>query len=98
MFSSHTAFHKMCEILNLKSVTVGDKLKGKIFCITGKLSEPREAYEEKIQKLGGKVASSVSKNTSYLVNNDTTSTSTKNMKAKELKIPIISEEELKKLL
>jgi DNA ligase (NAD+) len=95
---AYSAFHKLSEILNLKTVTVGDKLKGKIFCITGKLSEPREAYEEKIQKLGGKLASSVSKNTTYLVNNDTTSTSTKNMKAKELKIPIISEEELKKLL
>ena len=46
-----------------------------------------------IESLGGKVAGSVSSKTDYLINNDTTSNSSKNQKAKELGIPIISEED-----
>ena len=47
--------------------------------------------------LGGKVTGSVTKKTNYLINNDTTSNSSKNKKARELGIPVISEEEFLKL-
>ena len=51
-----------------------------------------------IEKFGGKVTGSVTKNTNYLINNNVNSTSGKNKKAKELEIPIISEEDLLELL
>lgn len=71
-------------------------LSGKTFVITGKVNHfaNRDELKQKIESLGGKVAGSVSKNTDYLINNDTTSTSGKNKRAKELNIPIISEENL----
>ena len=61
--------------------------------ITGSLNlyPNRDALKAKIETLGGKVAGSVSKNTTYLINNDVTSNSSKNQKAKALNIPIISE-------
>ena len=70
-------------------------LKGKIFVITGSLEhyENRDKLVEYIESLGGKASSSVSAKTSYLINNDITSTSGKNKKAKELGVPIITEEE-----
>ena len=75
-------------------------LSGLTFVITGSLRHftNRDEAKEKIESLGGKVSGSVSAKTSYLVNNDVTSTSGKNKKAKELNIPIISEEELIKML
>lgn len=81
-------------------VSNSDSLKGKIFVITGSLNHfaNRDEAKEKIESLGGKVSGSVSTKTSYLVNNDITSTSGKNKKAKELNIPIITEEELIKIL
>ena len=51
-----------------------------------------------IESLGVKVAGSVSKNTSYLVNNDITSQSSKNKKAKELSVPIIEEATLAQMI
>lgn len=77
-----------------------NSLAGKIFVITGSLNHftNRDEAKEKIEALGGKVSGSVSAKTSYLVNNDVASTSGKNKKAKELNIPIISEEELIKML
>lgn len=71
-------------------------LAGKIVVITGTLHhfENREAFIQEIEKRGGKVSSSVSSRTSYLVNNDLNSASSKNKKAKQLGIPIVSEEEL----
>ena len=77
-----------------------NNLAGKVFCITGSLNHfaNRDEAKEKIEQAGGKVSGSVSAKTSYLVNNDVTSTSGKNKKAKELNIPIISEEELIKML
>ena len=71
-------------------------LDGKTIVITGKLQyfKNRDALSEIIESHGGKVASSVSKNTSYLVNNDKNSTSTKNKSAQSLGIPIITENEL----
>lgn len=75
-------------------------LTGMTFVITGSLEnfENRDSCKEKIEKCGGKVTGSVSKNTTYLVNNNVNSTSGKNKKAKELGIPIISEQELLELL
>jgi DNA ligase (NAD+) len=70
-------------------------LAGKTFVITGKVYkfENRDALKDYIVELGGKAAGSVSANTDYLINNDVTSTSGKNKKAKQLGVPIISEDE-----
>lgn len=75
-------------------------LKDKIFVITGNVNHfaNRNALKEYIEELGGKVTGSVSKNTDYLINNDVTSSSSKNKKAKELGIPILSEEAFQKLV
>ena len=66
---------------------------GLTFVITGKLEiyQNREKLKEIIEGAGGKVSGSVSKRTSYLINNDLTSTSGKNKKAKELGISIVDE-------
>lgn len=68
-------------------------LTGLTFVVTGSVTtfKNRDEVGELITSLGGKLAGSVSKNTSYLLNNDVTSTSGKNQKAKELNVPIISE-------
>ena len=71
----------------------------KTFVITGKLKGGnREWLKDKIEAVGGKVASSVSTKTDYLINNDINSTSSKNVKAKSLNIPIITENEVLKML
>ena len=62
--------------------------------ITGKLSQPRAALEKRIKKVGGKTGSAVSKNTSFLVCNDKQSNSSKMKKARELNIPVWSEDDL----
>jgi DNA ligase (NAD+) len=66
---------------------------GVTFVITGDVHEfqNRDAFKAYVESQGGKVVGSVSKKTSYLVNNDTESASSKNRKAKELGIPVISE-------
>ena len=71
-----------------------------VFCITGKLTtfKNRDEAKQKIEAAGGKVTNSVTGNTTYLVNNDINSTSSKNVKAKSLNIPIISENELLAML
>lgn len=70
-------------------------LVGKTFVITGKVHifKNRDELKSIIESLGGKVTGSVSNNTNYLINNDTTSTSAKNLKAKQLDVPILSEED-----
>lgn len=75
-------------------------LKDKIFVITGKLQTYKNRTELKteIEKFGGKVTDSVSSKTSYLVNNDINSTSSKNKTAKQLGIPIITEQQLKDMI
>ena len=81
---------------NLNEKTTQEKtLDGKVFVVTGKLKhfKNRDALKEVIESLGGKVTGSVSKNTHYLINNDTESTSAKNQTAKSLGVTIISEEE-----
>lgn len=79
---------------------ISNKLEGKIFVITGSLNQfsNRDEVKNKIESLGGKVSGSISAKTSYLVNNDINSTSSKNKKAKQLNIPIITESELLNML
>lgn len=77
---------------------VESAISGKKICITGTLSSKRSVVQDKIKKGGGIVVSSVSNNTDYLVTNDTDSNSSKFKKAKEFKIPIITEEKLNTLL
>ena len=78
----------------------GDKLSGKVCVITGSLQHfsNRNELKELIEKNGGKVSGSVSSKTNYLINNDTAFNSSKNKKAKELGVEIISEEDFLKLL
>ena len=73
---------------------------GKTFVITGTLEKfsNRKVLQALIESKGGKVSGSVSAKTSYLINNDTASNSSKNKKAKELGIPILSEEDFAMLL
>ena len=88
--------------VNIKKTKKPDNLKlsGMTFVITGSLNnyENRDALIKVIEDNGGKSATSVSKNTTYLINNDLTSNSTKNKKAKELNIPIIDESGFEKLI
>lgn len=90
----HFRFKKIENNINV------DKLKGQNFVITGKLHHfaNRDALKEKIESLGGKVVGSISSNTSFLINNDVNSTSSKNTKAKKLNIPIISEDDFIKMI
>ena len=72
---------------------------GMNFVITGSLVHfgNRSEAKELIESLGGKVTGSVTKKTNYLINNDIQSNSSKNKKARELGIPILSEEDFQKL-
>ena len=75
-------------------------LAGKTFVITGSVEHfaNRKELQEKIESLGGKASGSVSAKTSYLINNDVTSNSSKNKKARELGIPILSEEDFLRMI
>lgn len=75
-------------------------LKGKIFVITGSVEHfaNRKELQEFIESKGGKATGSVTAKTSYLINNDVTSNSSKNKKAKELGVPIISETDFLKMI
>ena len=75
--------------------TAENSLAGMNVVITGKLFnfQNRAQLQKEIEKFGGKVVSSISSKTTYLINNDSTSTSTKNVAAKRLNIPIITEQE-----
>ena len=77
-----------------------DLLNGKTFVITGSLNHysNRNELKEVIESNGGKVSGSISSKTSYLINNDIDSTSSKNKKAKSLGIPIITEDDFEKML
>ena len=95
--------HKLSEILTIifpEKIVSNASFEGKTFVITGSLTHfaNRNECKEKIESLGGKVSSSVSKNTAYLINNDITSSSSKNKKAKELGVPIITEDELLEMI
>lgn len=96
--------NKLLEYLDVSNMQIqptskeglDNAIAGKSFCITGSLESfsNRDACVEFIESKGGKFVSGVSKKTDYLVNNDITSTSGKNKKAKELGIPIITEKQL----
>jgi len=74
-------------------------LEGITFCVTGKVHiyKNRDELKADIESRGGKVVGSMSGNVNYLVNNDITSTSSKNLAAKQAGIPIITEEELQSM-
>lgn len=78
-----------------ESNTENQNLAGLSFVVTGTLNsfENRNALKEEIEKRGGKVTGSVTSKTECLINNDVTSSSSKNKKAKELNVPILSEED-----
>lgn len=79
---------------------VPNTLEGKTFVVTGSVNhyKNREELKNDIVAHGGTVVGSVSSKTSYLINNDINSTSSKNQKAKSLNIPIITENEFIKML
>lgn len=93
--------HQLCTRLTFEKPTPIVKtddykdLSGLTFVITGSLNHfsNRDELKNKIEACGGKVSGSISAKTSYLINNDINSTSSKNQKAKSLNIPIISEEQ-----
>lgn len=91
-------FEALIKELDIEKVDIKDmsegSLNGKTFVITGDVHyfANRSEFKAYVESQGGKVTGSVSKKTDYLVNNDTESTSSKNKKAKELGIPIISED------
>lgn len=80
--------------------TRNDEVGGKKFVITGNVNifKNRDDLKQKIEISGGQVVSSVSSNTDFLINNDRESTSSKNKKAKELGIAIISEKDIAEML
>ena len=97
--SSLDALMKELEIERPKADDSPKTLSGKTFVITGKVYhfENRDALKAYIESLGGKAAGSVSSRTDYLINNDVSSGSSKNKKARELGIPILSEEDFLKM-
>jgi DNA ligase (NAD+) len=82
------------------TISTNNFINHKTFVITGKLNhyKNRDELVSVIESNGGKVASSVSIKTDYLINNDINSNSGKNKKAKELDIPIITEEDFMKMM
>mgnify|MGYP003419114733 FL=1 len=94
------------ELVNELNILIPEKketnsnIGGKTFVITGSLNtyENRNALKDLIESLGGKVTGAVSAKTDYLINNDVTSNSSKNKKAKELNVQIISEEDFNELI
>ena len=94
---------RLLEELSIENEPVeeGEKpFEGLTFVITGSVEHfaNRKELQELIESKGGKASGSVTSKTAYLINNDATSNSSKNKKAKELGIPIISEEEFLKML
>ena len=90
-------FKTLLEELDLEKETVdrsNDAVNGKVFVVTGSLQyfENRDTLKTKIESLGGKVTGSVTGKTDALINNDSTSTSSKNKKAAQLNVPVITEE------
>ena len=86
----------LCHLRIQKEEKTGEQIfAGMNFVITGSLNHFSNRSEAKnlIESLGGKVTGSVTKKTAYLINNDQTSGSSKNKKARELGIPILSEED-----
>lgn len=96
----YTEADKLYGILNVKpaptAIDISEQpLKDMKFVITGSVKhfKNRTELQGLIEKCGGKVVSAISKNVDYLINNDAESTSAKNVAAKKLGIPILTEEE-----
>lgn len=89
--------HLLSELIieEQEPVETGNKCQGLTFVVTGDVHHYKNRYELKayIESQGGKVTGSVSKSTNFLINNDAASQSSKNKKAHELNIPIITEDE-----
>lgn len=89
--------HLLSELIieEQETVETGDKCQGLTFVVTGDVHHYKNRNELKayIESQGGKVTGSVSKSTNFLINNDAASQSSKNKKAHELNIPIITEDE-----
>lgn len=83
-----------------ESISTGNTLAGKIFVITGSLEHysNRQELQQVIESAGGKVSGSITSKTSYLINNNPNSTSSKNQKANQLHIPIITEKEFMEMV
>ncbi|HIX30159.1 MAG TPA: NAD-dependent DNA ligase LigA [Candidatus Blautia stercoravium] len=92
----HLLSHLELEIVKKEE---NPSLEGKQFVITGSVEHfaNRAQLKEYIEERGGKVTGSVTSKTHYLINNDTTSNSSKNKKAKDLGIPILSEKDFLKM-
>ena len=75
-------------------------LEGKQFCITGKVTQwkNRDELKSYIESLGGKVTGSVTSKTDYLINNDSASSTQKNLQAQKLNKPIITEKDFSALI
>ena len=89
---------KALSILKINKVIQNENeqiLEGKTFVVTGDVHyyKNRKELQQEIEMLGGKVTGSVTSKTDFLINNDILSTSSKNKKAKELGIPIITEDD-----
>lgn len=82
----------------LGNINTGDKLKNKVFVITGALSKPRSEFEKMIKENGGKVSGSVSSKTTYLLAADGEESSTKYKTAVSLGIEIINEDKFNELI
>ena len=96
-------YHALLAELNITEaaeVNSGSAIAGKTFVITGSVHiwKNRDELKAFIEQNGGKAAGSVSSKTDYLINNDNKSTSSKNKKAQELGVPIITEEEFQALV
>lgn len=90
--------HNFINFEEIKTKEINSNIKGKTFVITGKLqSMNRDTLKNKIESAGGKVTGSVTSKTDYLINNDKDSTSSKNLNAKKLDVPIITEKEFFKI-
>ena len=93
-------YREMVSLLTFeKEAAASNELEGKVFVITGSVEHfaNRNELKDYIEARGGKVTGSVTAKTSYLINNDITSTSSKNKTAKELGVPIITEEDFLKM-
>ena len=96
---NRSVFYELLELLEIAASEPVTEVKGSCagltFVITGDVHrfKNRDEFKAYVEANGGKVAGSVSKKTNFLVNNDVTSTSSKNMKARELGIPILSEDD-----
>ena len=96
---NRSVFYELLELLEIAASEPVTEVKGSCagltFVITGDVHQfkNRDEFKAYVEANGGKVAGSVSKKTNFLVNNDVTSTSSKNMKARELGIPSLSEDD-----